>query len=295
MLEKNDIYPIGMGTYQLDLENQEKTLQALLHSVDKGQNFISTSLLYDHGKVVDFLAQFFQEIKREKIFLMCHLEPYIEKKEDVENQVDEYLKRMKIEYIDALQIHVSYASKIPLLETYEEMDKLVKKGKVRLLSASNTTLEELKQLQENFPIFSFEGVYNLECKYYENIGLIDFCQEKDIRFICYQALRRNNIAKMNYPFLCQMAQKYDKTQNQILLNWLVKEKRVSTLIKTNTIQNIDSNLEALNFTMEKDDLKILNDFQDKRFNQIEIDWKNQGGITIDKLASQFKVNEKEGV
>lgn len=285
----NQIHPIGIGTYNLDLENKEKTLQALQHSVEKGQNFMSTSLLYANGKVVDFLQEFFKKVNRDDIFLTCHLEPYIEKREDVEKQLDEYLKKMNIDYVDSLQVHISYASKIPLLETYEEMDKLVKKGKVKYLSASNTTLEELKQLQESFKIFSYEGIYNLECKYYENIGLLDFCKENDIQFVCYQALRRNNIAKINYPFLLEMAQKYGKTQNQILLNWLIKEKGLNTLIKTNTILNIDSNLESLDFSMEKEDVKKLNDFQDQRFNQIEIDWKNEGGITIDKLASQFKI------
>lgn len=285
----NQIHPIGIGTYNLDLENKEKTLQALQHSVEKGQNFMSTSLLYANGKVVDFLQEFFKKVNKDDIFLTCHLEPYIEKREDVEKQLDEYLKKMNIDYVDSLQVHISYASKIPLLETYEEMDKLVKKGKVKYLSASNTTLEELKQLQESFKIFSYEGIYNLECKYYENIGLLDFCKENDIQFVCYQALRRNNIAKINYPFLLEMAQKYGKTQNQILLNWLIKEKGLNTLIKTNTILNIDSNLESLDFSMEKEDVKKLNDFQDQRFNQIEIDWKNEGGITIDKLASQFKI------
>lgn len=290
MLKPNEIFPIGIGTFKLDLENSQKTLQALLHSFDQGQNLISTSLLYDNGKVVDFLQKFFQEVKKDDLFLSCHLEKNVEKKEDVEKQLDEYLRKMKIDYVDSLQVHLPCSMKMPVLEIYEEIDKLVKKGKVRFLSASNTTLEQLKELQQNFKLVSFEGVYNLECKYYENIGLIDFCKQNDIQFVCYQALRRNNIAKRNYPFLVEMAEKYNKTQNQILLNWLVKEKQVSALIKTNTIQNIDSNLEALDFTIEKEDLERLNDFQDERFHQIEIDWKNQGGVSIDQLANQFKID-----
>ena len=250
---------------------------------------MSTSLLYDNCNVVDFLYNFFKEVDKGKIFLTCHLEPYIEKREDVEKQLDEYLKRMHIDYVDSLQVHMSYASKIPILETYEEMEKLTKKGKVRYLSASNTNFETLKQIQQNFKLYSFEGVYNLECKYNENVGLMDFCKENHIKFICYQALRRNNIAKMNYPFLVKMAEKYGKKQNQILLNWLIKEKGLSTIIKTNTITNIDTNLEALSFILKSEDIEILNDFQDKRFNDIEIDWNNDGGITIDKLASQFKI------
>lgn len=289
MLALNQINPIGIGTYQLDLENKDKTLQSLFHSVNKGQNFMSTSLLYDNYNVVNFLYSFFQQVKKDTIFLTCHLEPYIEKKEDVEKQLDEYLKRMNIDYVDALQVHTSYASKLPLLDTYEEIDKLVKKGEVRYISASNTSFDELQQIQKYFKLYSFEGVYNLECKYYENIGLIDFCKENNIKFVCYQALRRNNIAKMNYPFLIEMSNKYNKTQNQILLNWLIKEKQLNTIIKANTIDNIDSNLDSLNFTIENTDIKTLNNFQDERFNNIEIDWKNQGGITIDKLASQFKI------
>ncbi len=290
MLKPTQIFPIGIGTFKLDLENPQKTLQALLHSFDKGQNFMSTSLLYDNGKVVDFLQKFFQEVKKDELFLSCHLEKNVEKKEDVEKQLDEYLQKMKIDYVDSLQVHLPHSMKMPLLEIYEEMDKLVKKGKVRFLSASNTTLEQLKELQQNFKLVSFEGVYNLECKYYENVGVMEFCKQNEIQFVCYQALRRNNIAKMNHPFLVKMAEKYNKTQNQILLNWLVKEKGVSTLIKTNTIQNIESNLEALDFAMEKEDLESLNDFQDERFHQIEIDWKNQGGVSIDQLANQFKIN-----
>lgn len=52
MVENNEINPIGIGTYKLDLENKEKTLKALLYSVDKGQNLMSTSLLYDNYNVV---------------------------------------------------------------------------------------------------------------------------------------------------------------------------------------------------------------------------------------------------
>ena len=279
---------IGIGTYKLDMENKEETLEGLLYSVKKRQNYISTSLMYSNYEIVDFLKHFFDKINRADIFVMSHLEKYITNKNDVEKQVDEYLKRMNIDYIDALQIHTPEVCKIPLLDVYYEMQKMCEKGKVRYLSTSNTTLEQLKELNKNFGIFSFEGVYNLDCKIYENIGVVDYCKNNNIKFICYQALRRNKIAEANYKFLVEMAKKYNKTQNQILINWMLKEKGLFTLIKTTQKEYIDSNLEALDFKLQQEDIQLLNEFQNEKFNAIEIDWgANKGGVTIDKLASQF--------
>ena len=289
MIDKKDIYPLGIGTFKLDLSNRENSSKSLLYSFNNGQNFIDTSHLYDSGANIAFLADFFKIIDREKIFIITNIEKFVEKSEDIENQLDSYLKLMRLDYVDCLQLHEPAVTKIPLLETFESMNQMVKKGKTRFLGASNLNFEDLRLIHDNFKLFHFSGVFNLECKVYEKIGVLDYCAENDILFIAYQALRRNRTADRNYPILVDLSQKYGKTQNQIILNWIVKEKKISPFIKAGTIENIKENLAALDFEIDKSDIEKLNNFQSQEFESVNIDWKNTGeGIVIHQLPNQFK-------
>lgn len=40
MKELVKLNPIGIGTYNIDLNDKDKSLNALLYSVEKGQNFL---------------------------------------------------------------------------------------------------------------------------------------------------------------------------------------------------------------------------------------------------------------
>ncbi len=289
MLNKNDIFPIGIGTWKIDYENIENDIKGLRYSYEKGQNYLSLYMLYNGGAVVRSLKNYVNSMARDKVFINVNIEPTIEKFEDIEKQLNEYLEILNIKYVDNLQLHTPKATKLPLIDTYNEMKRLVNTGKVRCLGISNCNLEQLKEVNEKVKIDFFEGVYNLECKINENIGILDYCKENDITFIAYQALRRNRTAKRNYPLLLELSEKYNKTQNQVILNWIIKEKGIKPIIKCTNIRRINENLESLEFEMEKVDYERLNNFRNEEFDNIKIDWSYTGeGITIDQLANQFE-------
>ncbi len=286
-MKKEDIFKIGIGTWKIDCENFDNDLQALIHSYKKGENYLSLYMMYNDGEVVRQMRRFLDMVDRDKIFINANLEPYIEKIEDVEKQLDEYLEILNIEYVDSLQVHDPFVSKISLLDTYKAIEKLVEKGKVRYIGISNVNLEQLKEINDNVKIDFFEGVYNLECKTNEDIGVLDYCRENGIKFICYQPLRRNRTANRNYPLLVELAEKYNKTQNQIILNWIINEKGIMPLIKSTNIERIDKNIDSIDFKMEQSDYEKLNEFRSKEFDSVEIDWHDNGGVLIDALPNQF--------
>lgn len=289
MIEKNEIFPIGIGTWKIDFENINNDIKSLMFSYEKGQNYLSLYMMYNNGENVKSLKEYVSKLDRDKIFINVNIEPTVEKIEDIEKQLDEYLEILNLKYVDNLQLHTPRATALPLIDTYIEMQRLVQKGKVRFLGISNCNLEQLIELNEKVKIDFFEGVYNLECKINEDIGILEFCKKNDITFIAYQALRRNRTANRNYDILVELSKKYKKTQNQIILNWIIKEKGIKPIIKSTNIERITENLEAIKFNMEKEDYNKLNKFRSNEFDNIKIDWNYIGdGVAIDQLANQFE-------
>lgn len=300
-MNKNDIFPLAIGTYGLgasrsesweddnsELIVNEEELDALRYSYEQGQNFIETSYIYAGGQTMRFISEFLKRVDRNKLFITVKIENFIERVEDIEEQLDKYLNILGIDYADSILLHTPKASKIPLEDSYKELKRLVSVGKSRYVSASNLNINQLKMIVEELGIelFSFEGLYNLECKQNEDVGILDYCKEHNILFINYQPFRRNRTANHNYPLLVELAKKYNKTQNQILLNYYIKEKNIIPITKANKIEHINLNLEALNFVMEKEDYERLNVFRSEDFDKLEVDWQDNGGIPIYKFANQ---------
>lgn len=288
MINKNDIFELGIGTWKIDYENIENDMEALIHSYNLGQNYLSLSMLYNNGEVVKQIKKFIDKVDRNKLFIATNLEPNIECKDDIEKQLDEYLQILDIEYVDMLQLHKPSFSEIPLIDVYREIQRLVSLGKVKYIGISNASIEQLSLINKEIKIDFFEGIYNLECKIYEDVKVLDYCNENDIKFLCYQPLRRNRTAKRNYPLLVELANKYNKTQNQIILNWITNEKKMVALVKSTNITRIDKNKQALDFKMDIEDYQRLNNFRSKEFDNIKVDWNDNGGIPIDQLANQFE-------
>lgn len=285
-MNKDNIFKIGIGSWKVDPDNFKEDLKALKYSFDQGQNYLSLSMLYNNGKVVEKMKSFIDLVGRENLFISAYLEKYIESIEDVEKQLNDYLKILELDYIDCLQIHSFSVCEIPMVDVYKEINRLVNLGKVKYTGVSNVNLEQLKQINSIVRIDFFEGVYNLDCKYYENTGLLEYCNKNNILFIAYQPIRRNKIAQKNYEFLVKLAKKYNKTQNQIMINWIVKEKGILPIIKSTNLDRIKENIDSISFVMEKADYKVLDDFQNEKINSIVVNWNDESGINIDQLANQ---------
>ena len=289
----SQIFPIGIGTFGLGANptesgavevhaNQEDELQTLLYGFGQGQNYIETTYHYAEGETLKFLAKFLSKIPREKIFVTAKLFKPFTTQSEVEEQVELTLTGLGLDYVDSLSCTpVTLAGKISLEEAYTLMKSQTDAGKSRYLGGSNLNLEKLKRIKAmGIQLFVMEGLYNLECKMNEDLGIIDYANKNYILFAAYQPLRRNRTANRHYPIVDRLVEKYQVTPNQILINWLTKHKKMFILLRAGGIKHVKENLAALDFSMELGDYMELDRFRNREFEKFEIDWDNRGGTPI---------------
>lgn len=285
MIELKDLHPIGIGTWTISKVNYDKDIKGLLYSFEKGQNSIECNASYLAGESLDVVADFIKQIDREKIFINAVMTYGVKSAKDVQKFLDLYLKKLGTNYVDC----ITYGATLDFLEKegFEPSEylkvvrELQKQGKTRYIGMSNLSPEDYDKYG---PFDHFEGCYGLETKVYEDNGVLQKAKQS---FVAYQPLRRNRTAKMNYPLLVELAQKYEKSQNQIILNWIIKHKGIRVLCKCTDISHIDENLQSLDFNMELDDYTKLDNFRQPFFDKIKVKYRdNEDGILIHQVPNQ---------
>jgi diketogulonate reductase-like aldo/keto reductase len=291
-LSKMGIGTWGIGGFmEADQNNDdEKQIDALAYILNKGINYVETVYMYAKGKAVELLSQSYKKsgVERQSLFVTLSVYQKDAKSvQEVENRVNDFLKTFGTDYVDSVQFTMGLVRDIGTDNIKKVVDKLVSSGKSKYTSLTNSSPEFLKIYHEIFgnKLFAHEGVFNFEVRENEKCGLTDYSKQNNIINVVFQPLRRNMTAKRNWPILVELSKKYNKTQNQIILNWIVS-KGFFPLVKSSTKEHIDENLASFDFEIEANDLMRLNEFEIPGYKSPEIDWHDTGkGIKIHQLPN----------
>lgn len=300
MLDKKDISKIGIGAWGLggfaknnpDNDDQ-KQIDALIHQFKKGLNLVEINFWNSEGKSVELIKKALDKakIKREEIFIIQVIYNYRNPSLDyVKKEFELCLKTFETDHVDSIEFPLSAFKKYGFDNLVDLVREYLDSGQARYTSVTNFNLEYLKKYHEIFKqkLFSHELHYSFEIRENESLGIIKYGLENDIINIPYQPLRRNRTAKRNWPLLVELSKKYNKTQNQIIINWMTSM-GLKPLIKSDSINHIDENIEALDFDIDKNDLKRITNFKVPNYSSPKIDWfmENESADYIHSLANTF--------
>ncbi len=256
------INPLAIGTFKYVGDYKQ-----IKNSFIMGQNLIDCNLAYNNGKTLRKIARYISS-QRKGAILYCKLYKTISKVEDIEMQVDEYLKILKAKSLDIVSIHsLDILKNIELIDVYKELQRLQRVQKIKYLGLCNINKNQLEEvINAGIKILTFEGVYNLYCKYYETCGVFEICSKNDIKFIAYQPLIMGKFDFMKNDALNELSIKYNKTIFQILLNYYILHKNIIVLVKSSNLLHIIENSNYDFYIKDEDYAKLDKLNIDKKFN-----------------------------
>lgn len=114
-------------------------------------------------------------------------------------QLDDSLRRLRTDYIDLYQIH-RYDPKVPIEETMEALDDVVRAGKVRYLGASSMWAWQFVQLQHAADLngwtrfVSMQDQYNLIMREEER-EMLPYCLDQGVGVLPWSPLARGRLTR----------------------------------------------------------------------------------------------------
>ena len=167
-----NVSEVGLGCWQIGwcwgdvTEHDARDL--LKKSLDKGVNFFDTSDMYGDGRSEKFLAELIKSTS-EKIFVTTKLGRRVRgtnypkgfKGEHMEEFVDRSLVNLGVDCIDLVQLHCPPNETLSKKETYEIMDRIVKKGKIAHYGVSVHKISDAMEAIKNPNVKSIQMVFNI--------------------------------------------------------------------------------------------------------------------------------------
>ena len=198
----------GIGTFLLSPDEAEASCVSALAG---GCRLIDTANAYVNERAVG-RAMKRSGLKREEIFLETKLWPSFYEQADA---VEKTLKRLDTAYIDLLLIHQPAGNYVA---GYRLMEKAYKEGKVRAIGLSNFNMEQIKEILsicEVKPAILQTEVH----PYFQEKELKKFLTRQGMAIQAWYPLGHGDKALIEEPVFSKLAQKYGKSNAQIILRW----------------------------------------------------------------------------
>lgn len=244
----------GIGTFLLTPDEAE---DACVSALSCGYRLIDTANAYMNEKAVG-RAMKKSGLKREEIFLETKLWPSFYEQE---NAVEKTLERLDTDYIDLLLIHQPAGNYIA---GYRLMEKAYKAGKVKAIGLSNFTAEQIKEILsvcEVKPTILQTEVH----PYFQERELKGFLQKEGIVIQAWYPLGHGDKALLEEAALTKLAEKYAKSNAQIILRWHIQAGNV-VIPGSKNPAHIRDNFDLFDFSLSDEEMAEIADLnQDKRY------------------------------
>jgi aryl-alcohol dehydrogenase-like predicted oxidoreductase len=300
-----EVAPLAFGGNVFGWTVDEPTSFALLDAfVEAGFNLIDTADMYSRwvqghngGESEMIIGKWLKRSrKRTKVVIASKVGKEMGPKSQglsksyILQAVEDSLQRLQTDYIDLYQSHAD-DPEIPLEETLEAYDQLIRQGKIRAIGASNYSAQRLAQSlkvseQTGYPRYeSLQPLFNLYDREDYEKELEPLCREKGLGVISYFSLAagfltgkyrsKDDLSKsargefvnkyLNergfriIEALDRVAQQHNMTPAKIALAWLISHPSITAPIASATdLEQLNELIEATTIELNPSVIDLLN-------------------------------------
>ncbi len=232
----------GIGVFMMSPAEAEAAVESALKSgvrlIDTANGYMNES---GTGRGIKKSG-----VAREEIFLVTKLWPTVYEKETA---VEETLARLGTDYIDLLFLHQPTAN---WREGYKNIEKAVRAGKVKAIGLSNFPDELLREAIDTAEIKP--QIVQVEAHpYYPQTELKKILAETGMGLMAWYPLGHGDKNLIQEPIFTKLAQKYGKSNAQIILRWHIQSGNVVFPGSKNPA-HIRDNFDIFDFALTEDEM-----------------------------------------
>lgn len=233
----------GIGTFLMSPKDAE---EAVYNAFTSGYTMVDTANAYMNEKAVGRGLKR-AGVKRDEIYVSTKLWPSIYG--DAENAIDATLQRLGTDYVDLLFLHQPVGE---IRHAYQAMEEAVKAGKVKSIGLSNFSIRQIKEIVETEPVKP--AVIQVEAHpYYPQTELKQYLKTIGAVIMAWYPLGHGDKSLVNEPVFTALAEKYHKSNAQIILRWHIQSGDI-VIPGSRNPQHIKDNLNLFDFSLTDEDM-----------------------------------------
>lgn len=240
---------LGLGTFMISPEDTEKSVYT---AIKAGYRLIDTANAYMNEEAEGRgIRRALEEglVNREELFISTKLWPTVY---ESRYAVDDTLSRLGLTYVDLLFIHQPAGN---FMAGWKNAEKAYKEGKTRALGISNFQGQKLETLLTEGEIKPH--VVQLETHpYFIDHEVMDRLSPYGTVLMGWYPLGHGDASLLHEPVFAALADKYRKSEVQIILRWAV-ERGFITIPGTKNPDHIRANLDIFDFRLTEEEMKEI--------------------------------------
>jgi aryl-alcohol dehydrogenase-like predicted oxidoreductase len=175
-------------------------------AVDHGINLIDTAPVYGFGRSEEIVGTALAtDGLRDRVLISSKVglawrdgKPYRDaSRARIMQEVDDSLRRLRTDRIDIYQVHWP-DPRVPVAETADAMQTLLRQGKIRAIGVSNFSVEQMEEFRRVAPLHVLQPPYNLFERGIET-DILPYCRRHKIAMLGYGALCRGLLSGRMRP------------------------------------------------------------------------------------------------